>query len=86
MRLPTLSLIIASLAVIWCVAGAYVHTSTILLYPAAWIAIASAFYFHHKFFPIKLPAPNIPADETWANSRKNDDAENEQQPEKVTAD
>lgn len=85
MRLPTLSLIIASQAIIWCVAGAYIHGSMILLYPVAWIAIASAFYFHHKLVPINLPAPSVPADETWANSRKNDGAENEQEKQKVVA-
>jgi|GEM_PF-3966049 len=83
MRLPTLSVIIASQAIIWCVAGAAIHGGMILLYPISWILIAAAFYFHHKYYPIKLPAPTIPSDEKWANSKKN---ESEEEPEKVVAD
>lgn len=83
MRLPSLSVIIASQAIVWCVAGAMIHKWKILLYPISWIAVASAFYFHYKRYPIKLPAPTIPSDETWANSRKN---ASEDTPEKVVAD
>lgn len=70
MRLPSLTLIIASQAIIWCVAGAMIHGSMILLYPLAWIAIASVFFLHNKMHPINLPAPNVPSSEMWANSRK----------------
>lgn len=82
MRLPTLSVIIASQAIIWCIAGAAIHGGMILLYPISWIAIAAAFYYHNKRNPIKLPAPTVPSDETWTNSRKNETEE----PEKVVAD
>lgn len=73
MRLPSLSVIIASQALIWCIAGAWIHGSMILLYPLAWVAIATMFFFHNKMFPIKLPAPNVPSSDSWANSRKQSD-------------
>ena len=52
MRLPSLSAIIVSQAIIWCFAGAYVHGLVILLYPAAWALIAAAFWFHGYQFPM----------------------------------
>ena len=70
MRLPTLSIIVASQAVIWCIAGAAVHGPMILLYPLSWALIGAAFYFHNKKYPIKLPALSVPSDEKWANSKK----------------
>ena len=83
MRLPTLSLIIASQAIIWCIAGAAIHGPMILLYPLSWAAIAGAFYAYNKAYPINLPPQTVPSGETWANSRKPSD---QTQPEKVTAD
>lgn len=70
MRLPSLTLIIVSQAIIWCVAGAVIHGSMILLYPLAWIAIGTMFFLHNKLYPIKLPAPNVPSSDSWANSQK----------------
>lgn len=52
MRLPSLSVIIVSQALIWCVAGAIVHGPAILLYPAAWALIAAAFWSHNQLFPM----------------------------------
>lgn len=53
MRLPALSVIIAVLAIIWCVAGSIAHTPRILLYPLAWGLIAAGFYVHAKMNPIR---------------------------------
>lgn len=78
MRLPTLSVIVASQAIIWCIAGAAFHGPMILLYPLSWAVIAGAFYYHNKRNPIKLPALSVPSDEKWANSKKNNDAEGQQ--------
>lgn len=52
MRLPSLSVIIASQAIIWCAAGAWILGPKILLYPLAWVAVGAAFYFHLKKYPI----------------------------------
>lgn len=52
MRLPTLSVIILSQAVIWGIAGAAIHGPMILLYPLSWAAIGAAFWFHAKRNPI----------------------------------
>lgn len=53
MRLPALSVIIAVLAIIWCIAGSMAHSPRILLYPLAWGLIAGGFYLHAKMNPIR---------------------------------
>ena len=47
MRLPSLSAIIASQAVLWCLAGVWIHGWMILVYPLAWLAVLSPFLIHH---------------------------------------
>ena len=62
MRLPSLSIIIAIQAIIWCVAGSIpsVHGPRILLYPLAWGLIAAGFLLHAKTFPIsKQPGSQV---------------------------
>ena len=67
MRLPSLSVIILSQAVIWCVAGTVIHGPTILLYPLSWLALGVAFWYHSKKFPVKTVAMHQPEpDETSA--------------------
>lgn len=70
MRLPTLTAIVASQAIIWCLAGAYVHGPMILIYPLSWCLIGGAFYFHSKMNPIKIPPQTVPSDGNWANAKK----------------
>ncbi len=70
MRLPSLTLIIASQAIIWCAAGAAIHGPMILLYPLSWLMIGTAFWLHVRNNPIKAPA--APAEkQQWANSASN---------------
>ena len=87
MRLPTLSTIIISQAVIWCIAGASVHGPMILLYPLSWLVIGACFYFHNKAVPIQLGEVSVPSDEQWANSKKPNAKQTpgENEPEKITA-
>jgi len=69
MKLPPLWMIISSQAVIWCVAGAYVHSWKILLYPLAWLAVGAAFYIHSKRYPIVTqPSPALSTG-PFANSK-----------------
>ena len=71
MRLPALSLIVASQLVIWCVAGAIVHGWAILLYPLSWALIGAAFYWHNKTHPVVTSVSEAPdeAPKKWANSK-----------------
>lgn len=70
MRLPALSVIIASQLVIWCIAGAAIHGWMILLYPLSWLVIGSAFYFHLKKHPIETNNACDTPKQEWANSQK----------------
>ena len=68
MRLPALSVIIISQLVIWCIVGASVHGPMILLYPASWMLILSAFYFHIRKYPVSSSSVEDP-DQKHANPR-----------------
>ena len=73
MKLPPLWIIVVSQALIWCVAGAYVQTWKILLYPLAWLAVGAAFYLHCKKYPILSSKPALSSG-PFANSKQSDDA------------
>ncbi len=68
MKLPSLWIIILSQALVWCVAGAMVHSWKILLYPLSWLLVGAAFYLHLKYHPIETP-PTL-ATGPFANSQQ----------------
>lgn len=70
MKLPALSVIVASQAVIWCFAGTWIHGWKILLYPLSWGVIGAGFYFHNKKNPISQPIKDHTSQGPWANSEK----------------
>lgn len=79
MKLPPLWIIIASQALVWCVAGAYVHTWKILLYPLSWLLVGGAFLWHSKMYPIESALSSGP----FANSKpvaENSEAQKESVP------
>jgi hypothetical protein len=47
MRLPSLTVIIAVQAILWCIAGVWIHGWMILVYPLAWLAVLSVFLVHN---------------------------------------
>ena len=71
MRLPSLSVIIVSQLVVWCVVGALVHGGAILLYPLAWLTVGLLFFIHNKYNPIQPAGSSAPQEQRWANSRTN---------------
>ena len=75
MRLPALSVIVASQAIIWCFAGTWIHGWKILLYPLSWCLVGAAFYFHNKKYPIAGLATHHTSKGPWANSKKPTDVE-----------
>ena len=69
MKLPPLWIIVSSQALIWCIAGAYVHSWKILLYPLSWVVVGAAFYLHNKRNPILTgPSPELSSG-PFANSK-----------------
>lgn len=79
MKLPSLWIIVASQALIWCVAGAYVHQWKILLYPLSWLLVGGAFYLHNKMYPIEMSTSPELSEGPFANSKASQDTK----PEKV---
>lgn len=60
MRLPSLTITLSLIAVCWCVFGVSIHGWYILLYPAAWMVIAIAFYFGHKMLEARGEKASVP--------------------------
>jgi hypothetical protein len=50
MRIPSLPILMAAFALVWCVAGVFVHTTLILVYPAAWLTILIFFLGLNKVY------------------------------------